>query len=224
MCDDEYLLTRIAIAHREAFISNPNRWARNSLRSKAVRGVWTTPSIDELRQEVPMPDLSQPLKYSETNNSRQSTGNTEGSFGSQSPSENLLASGGAAKYFRNAFRALVRPIRIKGDPERNMPSDIEQILASDDAFTPLRREYYAVDSDSSQTYHSYLGSLRQQSSDSPAVSELDGTSRARLLNPPGVIYELDGTPYSVGRQSPAELASHTETVSVPRSVPDTAQD
>jgi hypothetical protein len=100
---------------------------------------------------------------------------------------------GAARYFRSAFKALVRPVRTRKDVEKLRLQ--EQYLSK-----TWSMEYYSVDEGDSEVYHSYLGSLRR--------SELDASPATHVQTQSRLISELPAD--TEHTWSPVELADTSD--------------
>ncbi|KAF1991096.1 hypothetical protein K402DRAFT_436349 [Aulographum hederae CBS 113979] len=162
---------------REAVTSNPNRWAGNSFRSKAARRAWTTPSLDKVRTEIPMPGFSKPrpLKTPISDDEQDSTSSTDTSEKSIPLSRNKTV-----QLFRGAFRALLQPVRVRRlqDPGMEFASD----ASSDDL------DVYRVAQADSEAYHSYLGSLA-----TPSFMSGDDSWRENWASSVAGLFEMDAS-------------------------------
>ncbi|KAF2420197.1 hypothetical protein EJ08DRAFT_702570 [Tothia fuscella] len=165
--DDE----RQGSSTREAVTSNPNRWTGNSFRSKAARRAWTTPSMDTVRTEIPMPDLSKPKRFNKILSEIQNTSTTDMSGKSKN---------GRGQLFRGAFRALLQPIKVK------QVQDVGMEVGSNASSYDL--DVYRVAKADSEAYHSYLGSLRR----SPFTSD-DGTPPGNWAASVPGLFEMEAT-------------------------------
>jgi hypothetical protein len=163
------LFTNLAfslLAPRQPIVSNSNRWAGSSIRSKSTRQSWKAPNLGDINPPDPMVSLSAPPRRPPKSPNR----NPEATDLPPSPqkesevrisalrptiSEPTSPPRGAAAYLRSAFRALARPVRAmpssKPSGFLSVPAELEGSVVDD----------YQIDANENAVYQRWISGLQQ---------------------------------------------------------------